>query len=633
MDTPIGTFEISPHLAYKFNSASDFIGFLHTTIVEPIRRFRPFYDFWNGLQWKVFSDLAWPHYLMRWLIFFGAIALFTAAYMRISSLPHTANASHQRPAEFLQIIPPALLVYSWFSFPSTVIVRIECVELYTVFFLGLCNYAAAVTLTTERGQSAARHHALFCLGFLGLVFSKEVNVAPALWLLACYWAFTIAKGVSAKRLLAGSTMTLALGFTIYRVSETLQRAAERGDYFAHTKPIFDRITENAANILQQVFQWETSVAITAFFAFLLTVLVVAVVAKLAKREFNGELAFILLLVGEFISMFLVLLIQFDITIRYPSILTPCLAALAAFSAKFLLEAAMRRKVLANCTALACAIFMALFVSANYYSFLYQVVVYHNNRNLDDSLISEVAKLLNNGQYIKAHSNDLDYEHVHHLNKKFYYRKYWPNSPYGFPAINGKPPKNARQPYYLLDILGQPGLVSLDTHFALYGRTDYGVLDWPLKTASIVQGGSPYIRLDWGVSHVWDYRWVMHAVPYSMGDYLEGLISKAGEPIRDSFYDLYFLGDKLMYVRRPCLDSDIEEFFFLHLAPVELGDLPEGRRRHGFDNLDFHFRDYGVKNRNLCVAVRTLPQYRIKWVGTGQYQIRGGHRIWETDLHP
>ena len=631
LDTPIGLLERSPQHANRLHSASDFLGFLHNTLTEPQGRFRPFFYVWNGLVWKVFGDLAWPHHLIRWLICFGAVALFIAAFRRFQGKPHTAAAAAS--GGLLRIVPAALLAYLWLLFPSPVIVRIECVELYTIFFLGLCNWAAALMLTAEGGKPASRRHALFCLGFLGLVFSKEVNVAPALWLLVCYWAFVIAQGASAKRLLAGSALTLTLAFAIHKVGESLALAEQYGEYFKLSKPILERFTENSMDILQGLFQYETSVVIAAVFAFLLAALIVSVVAKVARRELGGELAFVFLLLGEFVSMFLVLSIQYDITLRYWSILVPCLAALLAFAAKFLLQAAMRRKALANCAALALAVFVAFFAAANHYSFLYQVVTYHNNRNLDDLLMREVAKLLNNGEYIEAHSNDWDYEAVHHLNHNFYYRKYWPNSPYGDPAINRKPPKDAQQPYYLVDILGQPGLVALDTHFASQGRTDYGVLDWPLRMASLVQGKPPYVRLDWGIWRIGEYRWAMHAVPHGMGGYLEGLIAKAGEPSSDSFYDLYFDGSRIMYVRRPCLDSDIEEFFFLHLHPVAPGDLPEGRKRHGFDNLDFHFRDYGVKDNHLCVAMRTLPQYPIASIRTGQYTVEDGRPIWNAEITP
>ena len=193
--------------------------------------------------------------------------------------------------------------------------------------------------------------------------------------------------------------------------------------------------------------------------------------------------------------------------------------------------------------------------------------------------------------------------------------------------------NPNAPYYILDIMGRPGLVALDAHFAADARTDYGILDWPLKMASLVQGKSPHVRLDFGTHELGDYRWAMHAVPHSMGGYLEGLIAKAGEPSSDSFYDLHFLGNRLMYVRRPCLDGDIEEPFLLHLHPVDLSDLPEGSRRHEFENLDFHFQDYGVKDKDLCVAMRTLPQYPIGSIYAGQYRLGDGREIWAEWISP
>ena len=70
-------------------------------------------------------------------------------------------------------------------------------------------------------------------------------------------------------------------------------------------------------------------------------------------------------------------------------------------------------------------------------------------------------------------------------------------------------------------------------------------------------------------------------------------------------------------------TDIEHRFFLHITPVHVNDLPEDRKQHGFDNLDFHFKDnfsddsFTLVN-NACIAVRYLPQYDIKQIKTGQF---------------
>ena len=85
-------------------------------------------------------------------------------------------------------------------------------------------------------------------------------------------------------------------------------------------------------------------------------------------------------------------------------------------------------------------------------------------------------------------------------------------------------------------------------------------------------------------------------------------------------------------RNPCEESDIEEWFFLHFVPHDKRNLPAERKRWGFVNWDFHFRDWGVKDGNVCVVVRQLPPYRLSWITTGQYPLAGGPRIWETEFH-
>ena len=163
LDTPIGLLDRSPELGRKFDSVSDFLKFLNVTLTESTYRFRPFYEFWNGLVWWAFGEVAWPHYLIRWLIYCGAIGLFVAAFMRISKVAATAPPPQQE-AGFLRMMPIALLVYLWLLFPNPCIARIEAVEHYTVFFLGLCNYAAALMLTAGKRPPPKTP----CLVFLGL---------------------------------------------------------------------------------------------------------------------------------------------------------------------------------------------------------------------------------------------------------------------------------------------------------------------------------------------------------------------------------------------------------------------------------------------------------------------------------
>ena len=58
-------------------------------------------------------------------------------------------------------------------------------------------------------------------------------------------------------------------------------------------------------------------------------------------------------------------------------------------------------------------------------------------------------------------------------------------------------------------------------------------------------------------------------------------------------------------------------------------LPEDRREHGFDNLDFEFSSFGIVDEGRCIAVRDLPEYTIELILTGQFAEDG--RIWRSNV--
>ena len=75
-------------------------------------------------------------------------------------------------------------------------------------------------------------------------------------------------------------------------------------------------------------------------------------------------------------------------------------------------------------------------------------------------------------------------------------------------------------------------------------------------------------------------------------------------------------------------------FFVHLYPVDVGDLPDHRKRYGFDNLDFRFGEYRLPLTERPVAVRELPGYAIARVRTGQYRINEDGsftQLWEGEV--
>ena len=631
LDTPIGLFERSPWLSYRFNSLGDFGRALHGEMAGEEHRFRPFFSFWNGLQWKLFGEVAWLHHLVRWLMQFGAVSFFMAAFGRVANAG-TAPAGAGRMA---QVLPMAMLAYVWLLFPTTyVIVRLECVELYTMFFLGVCNFAAALMLTAprdERRWDAAGRHALLVFGFVGLLGSKEVNVAPALWLLLCYLAFVVVRGASRQRLLVGLALACTLAFVVHRVSETLAFGQRRGAYWATTQPFLERFADHSVANLQGLFLWQTSPLLSAVLALPLVGVLAAVGWRvIRRRRLDAELAFIVLLVGEGVGMALVLAAQYGTSLRYWSILVPCLATLLAFAAKFAFAAAGRRRALAGGVAVLCVGFLALFVSANYYNFLYQAAIQHSERNLDDRLLAEVAELINAGEHLQARPDDLRFEQVGlRIDTHWNQQAYWPDSPVGG-SLRRAPPEDPREPYYLLDFGGYPGWISLRPHRVLVARGDYDVLRWAHRVATWVQGGSPHRDGDRGLGFLalGNYRWAIHAVPYNLGQYLQDLVAAAGERIGDGFFRVHSDGAKLTYVRRQCEDEDTKDKFFLHFHPMDESDLPPGGT-HPYQKEDFYFSDWGVRDGALCVMVRTVPQYPIKRILTGQYVPSTGIHTWQT----
>ena len=87
---------------------------------------------------------------------------------------------------------------------------------------------------------------------------------------------------------------------------------------------------------------------------------------------------------------------------------------------------------------------------------------------------------------------------------------------------------------------------------------------------------------------------------------------------------------LTYTREPCVSSDVELPFFLHVEPKRLSDLPEERRSLGFDTRGFDFRLRGILFDGKCFAQIPLPDYAVAGVRTGQW-VRGEGEVWEATL--
>lgn len=114
------------------------------------------------------------------------------------------------------------------------------------------------------------------------------------------------------------------------------------------------------------------------------------------------------------------------------------------------------------------------------------------------------------------------------------------------------------------------------------------------------------------------------------EYVAKGIAAAGPPVVSPGYTVYLHDGRLIYTKEPCAPADQENYFFLHIMPENLDDIPRWRRRYGFDNLDFSFADYGWQSGSGCYVVRELPLYDISVITTGQF-IPDGPRTWEVEI--
>ena len=123
------------------------------------------------------------------------------------------------------------------------------------------------------------------------------------------------------------------------------------------------------------------------------------------------------------------------------------------------------------------------------------------------------------------------------------------------------------------------------------------------------------------------------------DGLQTFALRYGRLMADSEFDVYAAPASdspisgglrtLAYVREPCAEDDVSARFFLHLNPVDRNDLPEERRKFGFDNLNFDFAHWGSRRDGRCIAVRPLPDYPIDSVATGQFT--GDGEVWIAEF--
>ena len=92
------------------------------------------------------------------------------------------------------------------------------------------------------------------------------------------------------------------------------------------------------------------------------------------------------------------------------------------------------------------------------------------------------------------------------------------------------------------------------------------------------------------------------------------------PAVRSFYSMYLHDNQITYVKSPCVSSDLERRFFLHITPTDARDLAEGNENLGFNVLDFNVGEDNVgatMHEDGCIVTLALPEYDLKHIYTGQ----------------
>ena len=106
---------------------------------------------------------------------------------------------------------------------------------------------------------------------------------------------------------------------------------------------------------------------------------------------------------------------------------------------------------------------------------------------------------------------------------------------------------------------------------------------------------------------------------------------SGEPAARSVFDIYLRENTVTYFKSPCRAADVQAEFFLHVIPEDLEDLPADRRQYGFGGANFRYGNTAaLAFGGQCIAERTLPDYPIARIRTGQFTPEGD-RIWMAEF--
>jgi len=475
-------------------------------------RYRPFFDLYNMVTWKVFGPIPWLHHLSRWVLHFSALLSFSAAFLCCAATGSQENDSERAGKKRLVFffLPLAYLVYLWMFFPNSPVSRLGPQELYTVFFLGLCNWMMARVITRDCSKKESSSQwlsiSIFSIGYLGLSLSKEINIAVMLWMLVFYYLYTwLVAGQSLKKICQGLPLVVIFFYTLFKVY-----AASKSSHYGVAPVTLDLVLKNSIWIFKELFQVHTSVIITSFFLILSIFLLLFMGEKIIRRHFSVEIIFLFFLLGQFVSIYLVLSTSWAPVLRYWYVLVPIFTTLLAFSVKYILEVLKGRfRFLGQGVAISLVGFILFFIGCNYYNFLMQTVIQHSLRQAEAQLISELLHLQAKNKYIHILiiKGDPEAELVYHL--RDYYRRFSPRFFAKKYTVYTTPPRLPHQTYYMVTM--HPQLGNLDKYMIIENEKDYWILSRAKKVAEFLQyKAEPYLSRDAGAHPLnWHYQWLIY----------------------------------------------------------------------------------------------------------------------------
>ena len=181
-----------------------------------------------------------------------------------------------------------------------------------------------------------------------------------------------------------------------------------------------------------------------------------------------------------------------------------------------------------------------------------------------------------------------------------------------------------------------GYDGIDFDFHDYGAITadgrcWAAVDLPNYPIAEIHAGQ-YAESADGYAHIWVGTYGERSYEAGADADLDRFERLAGrEPIIRSDFDVYIIGDSLIYAKAECDEGDVEARFYASVFPLYAQSLSDSVKQRGYDGIDFDFYAYGaIDGDGQCWAAASLPNYPIAEIHAGQYvELADGYNyLWE-----